>query len=380
VDEADLVLDAEFPGTLPRLALTQGATMAILPRFDPGSFLAAVEDYSVTRAAVVTPLLLALLNSERVDSFDSSSLRVLASAGAPLPPDLARACARLGCRVKQEFGMTECGGTHAAPDDGPDIPDSIGPALPGVERRVVDPETNADTVPGEPGELLVRSPSVMRGYLGDPEATAAAIDADGWLHTGDIVAVNDDGWFFVTGESTRFRRPPRARTCAGIWPNTNARPCRGARACRDLTGAVVLVSGGGRGLGRLLARTLELAGATVGLLARSRAELDDAVAEVERAGGRAAAVIADVTDDAMAAATTAELHQLCGPIDVLVNNAGVSGPIGPMWEVDPADWWRTFEVSLRGTSNLATSKAALVKLTENLAAETCACGRCLTQA
>lgn len=166
----------------------------------------------------------------------------------------------------------------------------------------------------------------------------------------------------------------------------------------------MLVSGGGRGLGRLLARTLGLAGATVGLLARSRAELDDTVAEVERAGGRAAAVTADVTDEAAAAAAIAEPHQLCGPIDVLINNAGVSGPIGPMWEVDPADWWRTFEVNVRGTSTLArlvlpdmiaagggrilnitsnagsyrwpllsayaTSKAALVKLTANLAAET----------
>jgi acyl-CoA synthetase (AMP-forming)/AMP-acid ligase II/NAD(P)-dependent dehydrogenase (short-subunit alcohol dehydrogenase family) len=490
VTEDDVVL-ATLPlshifgllGTM-HLTLTQGATMVILPRFDPGSFLAAVEDYGVTRAAVVPPMVLALLNSERLDSFDPSSLRVLESSGAPLPPELARACARrLGCRVKQGFGMTECGTTHAVPDDGPDIPESIGPALPGVECRVVDPETNADARPGEPGELLVRSPSVTPGYLGDPEATAAAIDAGGWLHTGDIVTVNGDGWFFVAGrikelikykgyqvapaelEQVLLAHPAVADAAVVRSPDSSAgevpkafvvtkapvspaeltawvadrvapykrlrgveftsqipkspagkilrrqladheRVTRAEELARagDLTGAVVLVSGGSRGLGRLLASTLGLAGATVALLARSRDELEDTVAEVERAGGRAAAVAADVTDEAAAGAAIAELRRLCGPVHVLINNAGVTGPMGPMWEADPADWWRTFEVNLRGPGTLArlvlpdmiaagrgrilnitsnagtyrwplmsayaTSKAALVKLTENLAAET----------
>jgi len=466
------------------LTLAGGATMVILPRFDAESFLAAVEEYSVTSAFVVPPMLLALLNSERLDSVDSSSLRVLASAGAPLPPDLARACARrLGCRVKQEFGMTESGPTHVAPDDGPDLPDSIGPALPGVECRVVDPETNADVDPGEPGELLVRSAGVMRGYLGDPAATAAAIDHAGWLHTGDIVTVNGDGWFSVTGrikelikykgyqvapaeleqillmhpavaDAAVVRSPdtaagevpkafvvPKAPASAeelSAWVADRVAPYKRLRRVEftdqipkspsgkilrrqlaeresashasgfapigDLSGAVVLVSGGSRGLGRLLASTLGLAGATVALLARSRDGLEDTVAAVERAGGKAVAVTADVTDEAATAAAVAELRRLCGPINVLINNAGVSGPAGQMWDIDPADWWRTFEVNLRGPSTLArlvlpdmiaggggrilnitsnaavyrwplmsayaTSKAALVKLTENLAAET----------
>jgi long-subunit acyl-CoA synthetase (AMP-forming) len=94
--------------------------------------------------------------------------------------------------------MTEVsGGTHIAPDAGPDRPDSIGPALPGVECRIVDPGTGAGSRPGQPGELLVRTASAMRGYLGDPEATAATIDADGWVHTGDIVTAGQDGWFYV---------------------------------------------------------------------------------------------------------------------------------------------------------------------------------------
>jgi len=94
--------------------------------------------------------------------------------------------------------MTELGGgSHFAPDEGRDDPASIGPPLPGVECRLVDCATGADVGPGALGELLVRSPAAMRGYLGDDAATAATIDADGWVHTGDVVSVDGDGWFTV---------------------------------------------------------------------------------------------------------------------------------------------------------------------------------------
>jgi acyl-CoA synthetase (AMP-forming)/AMP-acid ligase II len=181
------------------LALLAGATVIIVPRFGLDVFLRAVQDYGITRAEVVPPMILGLATAAAVDDYDLSSLRLLTSAAAPLGADLARACAqRLGCRVKQAYGMTEVsGGTHIAPDDGPDRPDSIGPALPGVECRIVDPGTGADLRPGQPGELLVRTAGAMRGYLGDPEATAATIDAAGWVHTGDIVTAGQDGWFHV---------------------------------------------------------------------------------------------------------------------------------------------------------------------------------------
>ena len=182
------------------LALQAGATVVILPRFELRAFLNAIQTYGVTRAEVVPPIVLALANSDLVDRYYLASLRTVAAGAAPLGADLARACAeRIGCRVKQGYGMTElAGGTHIAPDDGPDCPDSIGPALPGVECRVVDPETGSDAGPHEPGELWIRSESAMRGYLDDPQATAATIDADGWLHTGDVVTVDEDGWFRVT--------------------------------------------------------------------------------------------------------------------------------------------------------------------------------------
>jgi acyl-CoA synthetase (AMP-forming)/AMP-acid ligase II len=182
------------------LPLLAGATVVILPRFELEVFLRAVQDYGVTRAEVVPPMVLGLAAAGVVDDYDLSTLRLITSAAAPLGADLARACARrLGCRVKQAYGMTEVsGGTHIAPDDGPDRPESVGPAMPGVECRIVDPGTGADLRPGEPGELLVRTPGAMRGYLGDPGATSATIDPDGWVHTGDIVTADEAGWFYVT--------------------------------------------------------------------------------------------------------------------------------------------------------------------------------------
>ncbi len=175
------------------------ATVVILPRFDLAAFLCAIEQHRATRAELVPPMVLGLATTELADSYDLASLRVLTSGAAPLSADLAGACARrLGCRVKQAYGLTEIGGgSHIAPDDGAERLDSIGPALPGVECRVVDPESGADVPSGVPGELLIRTAGGMRGYLGNPEATAAMIDADGWLHTGDIVTVDEDGWYFV---------------------------------------------------------------------------------------------------------------------------------------------------------------------------------------
>jgi acyl-CoA synthetase (AMP-forming)/AMP-acid ligase II len=180
------------------LGLATGATVVTMPRFDLDGFCGMIQDYRVTRVEVVPPIVLALARHPAVARYDLSSLRLITSAAAPLGATTAGECARrLGCRVKQAYGMTELGGgTHMVPDTGGHY-ESIGPLLPGAQARVVDRESGRDVAPGEPGELLIRTPGAMRGYLGNAEATAATIDADGWLHTGDLVVADAEGWFTV---------------------------------------------------------------------------------------------------------------------------------------------------------------------------------------
>jgi acyl-CoA synthetase (AMP-forming)/AMP-acid ligase II len=181
------------------LGLRAGATVVTMPRFDLEDFLRLVQDEGVTRVEAVPPIVLALARQHAVSKYDVSSLRLITSGAAPLGADLARECAaRLGCRVKQAYGMTELGGaTHVVPDTGGGDPESIGPSLPGVECRVINRASGLDAGPGERGELLIRTPAAMRGYLGDREATAATADADGWLHTGDVVIAGREGWFKI---------------------------------------------------------------------------------------------------------------------------------------------------------------------------------------
>ena len=182
------------------LALRAGATVITMPRFDLEVFLGIIETHRVTRVPVVPPIILALAKDPRIDEFDLSSLKVIMSGAAPLGGDLAEACARrLGCRVVQGYGLTESSPvTNCTPEE-PAInkPGSIGPLLAGTQARVVDASTGVDLGTDEAGELLIRGPQVMRGYLNDPAATSAMIDDAGWLHTGDVVRVDSDGYFYV---------------------------------------------------------------------------------------------------------------------------------------------------------------------------------------
>ncbi|MDQ4133065.1 MAG: AMP-binding protein [Actinomycetota bacterium] len=181
------------------LTLLAGATLVTLPRFDLGHFLAAIEEYRITRASLVPPILRALARDPLVDDYDLSSLRRIFSGAAPLPAEVATACAeRLHCEVRQGYGLTEASPvTHLMPAGAPHKPSSIGPPLPGTECRVVDLDSRLEVAPGASGELWVRGPQVMQGYLDDPAATAHVLDAEGWLHTGDLVSVDSDGYFSV---------------------------------------------------------------------------------------------------------------------------------------------------------------------------------------
>ena len=127
-------------------------------------------------------------------------MHTLFSGAAPLSEHVAAAAsARLGCLVVQGYGLTETSPvTHTTRTRGGPIKiGGIGPPVPNTEARVVDVTTGAELGPKEEGEICVRGPQVMKGYLNRPDATAAMIDADGWLHTGDIGYADEDGCFFI---------------------------------------------------------------------------------------------------------------------------------------------------------------------------------------
>ncbi|MEV2217095.1 4-coumarate--CoA ligase family protein [Streptomyces sp. NPDC050997] len=191
--------------------LRNGATVVVLPRFDLETFLAAIQNHRITGLYVAPPIVLALAKHPLVAQYDLSSLKYIVSAAAPLDARLAAACSqRLGLPpVGQAYGMTELSpGTHVVPLNAMRTapPGTVGRLIPGTEMRIIsldgpgnDPDNDLGNDLGidESGEILIRGPQVMKGYLGRPDDTAAMIDPDGWLHTGDVGHVDADGWLFV---------------------------------------------------------------------------------------------------------------------------------------------------------------------------------------
>ncbi|WP_029291784.1 AMP-binding protein [Cellulomonas sp. HZM] len=187
------------------LSLRARSTLVTFPRFDLEQFLATLQRERCTYLFVAPPIALALARHPLVADHDLSAVRTVLSGAAPLDGALADAVAdRLGCRVVQGYGMTEMSPvSHAVPASRDDIPrGSVGVVVPNMLCRLVDPETGADIeVPADgmsaAGELWCRGPNVMTGYLGDDEATRATLDAEGYLHTGDIATVDASGAFYV---------------------------------------------------------------------------------------------------------------------------------------------------------------------------------------
>src|SRR5262245_31647279 len=116
----------------------------------------------------------------------------------------------------------------------------------------------------------------------------------------------------------------------------------------DLTGQVAMVTGGGRGIGRAIVLGLARAGASVAVVARTAGQVEETVALVERARGRAWAFRADVSDPRAVKVLTRQVERALGAVDLLVNNAGLAGPLGPAWEADAEIWWECVTVNLRG--------------------------------
>ena len=182
------------------LTLHAGATVVTLPRFDFEAALALVEEHRVTLLPTAPPIVLGLARHPAVDRFDLSSLELVICGSAPLSAELETECARrLGRPMLQVYGLTETSPivSISRRDGSGHTPGAVGTLVAGTEARLVDPLTGDDLPPGSTGELWVRGPQVMAGYLGDPAATAATIDDDGWLHTGDLATVTADGEVFV---------------------------------------------------------------------------------------------------------------------------------------------------------------------------------------
>jgi acyl-CoA synthetase (AMP-forming)/AMP-acid ligase II len=176
------------------------STVVTMPKFDLPEFLRIISEHQVGYVYIAPPVAVALAKHPIVDQFDLSCIDVIFSGAAPLDAELGHAVAkRLGCEVLQGYGMTELSPvSHAIPDDRPDIDlNSVGFAVPNSECKLVDPETGEEVGPGGRGELWVKGPNVMKGYLNNADATAATLDADGYLHTGDVAVVTDEGVFTI---------------------------------------------------------------------------------------------------------------------------------------------------------------------------------------
>jgi len=183
---------------LMNMHLACGGALVTMPRFDLEMFLSITQDHKARRMWVVPPVALALAKHPMVDQFDLSNIDQVFSGAAPMGSDLSDAVsARLNCQMVQGFGMTELSPvSHATPLTEPRS-GSSGLALPNTECRIVDPYTGADQSASMTGELWIRGPQVMIEYLNNEAATASALTDDGWLKTGDLAYIDDDGFMFI---------------------------------------------------------------------------------------------------------------------------------------------------------------------------------------
>jgi fatty-acyl-CoA synthase len=179
------------------------ATQVLMPRFSPALELELIETHRVTLLCGVPTMLRALLGHPDLAKRDISSLRRVLTGGAFSPPALARQVeAALGVTYMIGFAQTEAGcviSIATGADPAGDRAETLGRPLPHAEARVADLRTGETAGCGEVGEICARGYLVMRGYLNAPEATAAAVDAGGWLHTGDLGSMDDRGYLRIAG-------------------------------------------------------------------------------------------------------------------------------------------------------------------------------------
>jgi acyl-CoA synthetase (AMP-forming)/AMP-acid ligase II len=183
---------------LMNLFLEQRAHLVTMPRFDLELFLRLIQEHRATRLYIVPPVALALAKHPMVAEYDMSSVVEVFSGAAPLGPETQVAVGeRLNAASVQGYGMTELSPISHMTIGGNVRHGSSGQAVPSTECRIVDPLTLKDVAPGEEGELWVRGPQVMKGYLNNPDATAETMAEGGWLRTGDLAVIDADGFMFI---------------------------------------------------------------------------------------------------------------------------------------------------------------------------------------
>jgi long-chain acyl-CoA synthetase len=174
------------------LAVASGASLALLPRFVPTDVLELVENAGVTIFEGVPTMYAALLNHPGRERYDASSLRVCVSGGAALPLEVLHGFeASFGCLVLEGYGLSETSPVASFNRANLRKPGSIGTPVDGVEMRLLDQSREGV------GEIAIRGHNVMKGYWANPDATAAAIDEDGWFRSGDLARVDEDGCFYI---------------------------------------------------------------------------------------------------------------------------------------------------------------------------------------
>jgi long-chain acyl-CoA synthetase len=179
--------------------MSQGALIIVLPRFEIGNFLRVMKKHRPTMLPGVPTLFVALINDSRLPKLDLSALWACISGSAPLPLEVRdRFEALSGCTMLEGYGLTEAAPiTHFNPVQGKRPAGSMGMPLPGTLAKIVDQETGIRELPaGEVGELTIQGPQVMHGYWRNPAETALVLK-DGWLHTGDLARLDEDGYFYI---------------------------------------------------------------------------------------------------------------------------------------------------------------------------------------
>jgi len=179
-------------------AAWQGQEIITMARFDLELLCQSIEKHRPQRAHLVPPIIIQLAKNPIVDKYDLSSLSMIVSAAAPLSKETEDALmARIGCPVKQAWGMSELSPIATFTNEYNLRKGSVGQLTPNTYGKIVTPEGRS-LPPNEEGELMIKGPQVMMGYLNDPDKTAECLSSDGWLRTGDVAKYDEEGFFYIT--------------------------------------------------------------------------------------------------------------------------------------------------------------------------------------